>query len=1095
MLDAFISYSNLDSTEVYRWLIPGLEERGVKVWVDRDQILPGDVLHTSLTDALRRCRFALFVLSPSFLSSRWTMGLEYQVSIDKYIREGRSRPIAAMLTPCEIPSPLDATAYADFTNPATREEELNKLAAQLRGDRKVVRTVPAAPPPEPARYRNFDVTLSPASGDDYGLRVHCGAIGGNVSETTRLDREDLQRRTAAVRAGTATRAECEDLGALLHRKIYTPAVRQMWERAHDTGSRTAPATLRIRVRTPDADTIALPWELLHDGTAFLTVAGHYPIVRYSADLEGTQFAPIANANVLLVDASSGNGISNVRASLEPLLRAGKLGHVELLQQPTLRALRPALRDRPYHVVHLIADCDDAGRLLMGDRTFTGEALELLLHDAPVRLLVLCVRECVAGTGLQLAAETNRFGVPAVLALQHAGDTAPFLDDMYALLAEGCPLEKCVAEGRKAMVIYSGWEKPHWALPVLFNDHPDAMLFRDAPREWCAATKQQPLQPERPAAAPPPNNVPAYAAIDLPERKNELARLRTLVMDTTSNIVLVKGPPGVGASAFIMRFAADAVSRNVDRWKAVVWIAPTLAEATGMQQLPRDTARPYTLDGLATVILMTVGGARLARLGSAARLTAAAALLAEGAALVVIDDVAAASADAVRAFIQAMPKTVRFLVTASERLGIGELELDLAPLARGYPFGLRAEGSEASGSTPEEYTRALLKRLPEVELRILAVCATLPFPSAASIVAHATGVDRDGFDGAADSLSARGLIERSPNGQLSLCGTLRTLFRDTSGLDVPDMLHPVLDALREHARGAGWHPDRAGMVEPELGNLVWAVQRAYAAGRMHDLEPLRIALDDSLYRLDYWRLGAALGELAFLAASGTGNRNEMAWAALYPTTRVLYHAEDFAAAERWCAVALAIFEAQDHHEGTIAARRYLGRVKWSQGDRGRARSLFSSALERAWWTPENHGQLGLMLATMAAFEHSENNLDEAERLYRQTLDLYGPHGKPEGIGPTYDALGRIALARGEADQALGYFQRARDVLQHIHWDEQRASVAFSIGLAHEQRHDFDSAVRELGIARGIFADIGAQAQVAAVDAALLRVQSREGRARH
>jgi tetratricopeptide (TPR) repeat protein len=443
----------------------------------------------------------------------------------------------------------------------------------------------------------------------------------------------------------------------------------------------------------------------------------------------------------------------------------------------------------------------------------------------------------------------------------------------------------------------------------------------------------------------------------------------------------------------------------------------------------------------------------------------------------------------------MPKSVRFLVTASERLGIGELELDLGPLPRGYPFVLRAEGSESSQSTPEQYTRALLTSLPEVQLRVLAVCATLPFPSAASIVAHATSVDRDAFEGAVGSLLARGLIERSPNGQLSLCGTLRVLFRDTSGLDAPDVLHSVLDALREHAHGAAWNPQRAAMVEPELGNLVWAVQRAYAAGRLHDLEPLRIALDDSLYRLDYWRLGAAVGELAFLAASGTGNRNEMAWAALYPTTRVLYHAEDFAAAERWCAVALAIFEAQNHHEGTIAARRYLGRVKWSQGDRGRARSLFSSALERAWWTPENRGQLGLMLGTMAAFEHSENNLDEAERLYRETLALYGPDGKPESIGPTYDALGRIALAREDADEALAYFQRARTMLQHVRWEEQRASVAFSFGLAHDQRRDFDSAVHELQTARGIFADLGAQAQVAAIDAALLRVQSREGRARH
>jgi hypothetical protein len=69
-MDAFISHASIEALMVAR-MQQALETDGLKVWVDKKQLLLGSLLRTELQDAIRRCRVLVLLWSQAALKSRW----------------------------------------------------------------------------------------------------------------------------------------------------------------------------------------------------------------------------------------------------------------------------------------------------------------------------------------------------------------------------------------------------------------------------------------------------------------------------------------------------------------------------------------------------------------------------------------------------------------------------------------------------------------------------------------------------------------------------------------------------------------------------------------------------------------------------------------------------------------------------------------------------------------------------------------------------------------------------------------------------------------------------------------------------------------
>jgi hypothetical protein len=68
--DIFLSAKSDDSTWVEQ-LRRDLEERGVRVWLDKNELRPGDIFPKALENGIDRSRSVGLVVTPASLASMW----------------------------------------------------------------------------------------------------------------------------------------------------------------------------------------------------------------------------------------------------------------------------------------------------------------------------------------------------------------------------------------------------------------------------------------------------------------------------------------------------------------------------------------------------------------------------------------------------------------------------------------------------------------------------------------------------------------------------------------------------------------------------------------------------------------------------------------------------------------------------------------------------------------------------------------------------------------------------------------------------------------------------------------------------------------
>lgn len=129
MTSVFISHSSRDK-EVVRRIAARLEECGVSVWLDENELNPGDSLLGRISESIHHTTFVAVVLSKSALASPWVKK-ELSLAMAREIHEDRTTVLPILIEECEVPDFLADKLYADFTDPRRFDQAMIQLLGSL----------------------------------------------------------------------------------------------------------------------------------------------------------------------------------------------------------------------------------------------------------------------------------------------------------------------------------------------------------------------------------------------------------------------------------------------------------------------------------------------------------------------------------------------------------------------------------------------------------------------------------------------------------------------------------------------------------------------------------------------------------------------------------------------------------------------------------------------------------------------------------------------------------------------------------------------------------------------------------------------------
>jgi len=132
--DVLISYSRADQSFV-ETLAQRLTSDGFSVFYDQADIAVGSSLASALADAVRRARYVLIIMSPDYFESTWAE-TELVFALTDEIEQRRIKVIPVLYRVCDVPAPLRAKIFADFTSAESREKSYVGLVNALRDGAK-----------------------------------------------------------------------------------------------------------------------------------------------------------------------------------------------------------------------------------------------------------------------------------------------------------------------------------------------------------------------------------------------------------------------------------------------------------------------------------------------------------------------------------------------------------------------------------------------------------------------------------------------------------------------------------------------------------------------------------------------------------------------------------------------------------------------------------------------------------------------------------------------------------------------------------------------------------------------------------------------
>ncbi len=364
-------------------------------------------------------------------------------------------------------------------------------------------------PMEYEGYVDFVIRIEPVGADRQAVRAVQSPAGEGLGpldlpfDPIDIDKEwcaliqEVRSRRLVPLERPGSRLSLRRLAAGLFQALFPDKIRQLYERSRGLA---APRGLRLKLqldpREPRlAPLIALPWELLlNDETQeFLSLRRSHSLVRHLEVPQpiGALALPERLRILVIVSNPSDAGALDVdreRHHLEEIRERDRRLDFVFLDDANLEAVRQALVDRPFHVLHYMGhgDFDPAtgeGRLIFETpegraEALSGEAVARTLSDAAsLRLVVLnaCQSGSSRGHGGRnpfagVAAGLILGGLPAVVAMQFPiSDRAAiaFSRAFYRRIAAGDPVDAAVVEGRQG-IHATDPRTLEWATPVLFS---------------------------------------------------------------------------------------------------------------------------------------------------------------------------------------------------------------------------------------------------------------------------------------------------------------------------------------------------------------------------------------------------------------------------------------------------------------------------------------------------------------------------------------------------------------------------------------------------------------------------------------------------
>jgi hypothetical protein len=118
--DIFLSYSSEDATRIEH-LRDALQERGVKVWLDRREIRPGDRFRGVLEKDVESSRSVGIVVTKNSLASNWILE-----ECERALKHGL-RLISLLFEDVDLPDFLKSPHYVDFRPNSDYDKEIDTL--------------------------------------------------------------------------------------------------------------------------------------------------------------------------------------------------------------------------------------------------------------------------------------------------------------------------------------------------------------------------------------------------------------------------------------------------------------------------------------------------------------------------------------------------------------------------------------------------------------------------------------------------------------------------------------------------------------------------------------------------------------------------------------------------------------------------------------------------------------------------------------------------------------------------------------------------------------------------------------------------------
>jgi hypothetical protein len=124
--DVFLSYSSKDG-EFVQALAERLQSQGVRVWMDRWNIRPGDPIMAKIDEGLEHSRAIVLCMSGNAFGSDWSLLESQAVRFRDPLNRDR-RLIPVRLDDAAIPGSLESLSYIDGTRGI---ESVDDIATQI----------------------------------------------------------------------------------------------------------------------------------------------------------------------------------------------------------------------------------------------------------------------------------------------------------------------------------------------------------------------------------------------------------------------------------------------------------------------------------------------------------------------------------------------------------------------------------------------------------------------------------------------------------------------------------------------------------------------------------------------------------------------------------------------------------------------------------------------------------------------------------------------------------------------------------------------------------------------------------------------------